>query len=171
MAITPAVVAANNLGPCGRALRRRCVDGVAMLGGGVTISAAGVGLGALVFGLSTLGTAWAVDKTCDALGVGEAELSTTLAQCVSDCDEDDETCLGSCVSTAATDDGVLTGESECVATCDDASDCSTQCANAYSVDGNLAQTLLMQCVLGCGDRDESCANACVDATNATQPHE
>jgi hypothetical protein len=137
------------------------------LGAPVGISAAGIGLGAAVFALGTIGAAWGVGKVCDLIGVGELEAQ--LARCVEDCDSDSSECTTDCVVTASSDEGVSAGLEECNTSCDEASDCLGNCDEAFASDTNLRQTLLSQCVMGCGERGQDCAQFCIDAVNIAIP--
>ncbi len=143
--------------------------GASILGGPVGISAAGIGLGALVFALGAVGTAWGVGEICDLIGVGEHDLQ--LARCVDGCDLDSEECASGCMAAAASEEGVVAGLEECNTNCDQEADCLDNCTGAFGSDTNLRQTLLAQCVMGCGGRGQACAQVCVDALNNVFPNE
>jgi len=145
------------------------IFGASILGGPVGISAAGIGLGAAVFALGTIGTAWGVGKVCDWMGVGELE--NQLARCVEDCDSDSPECNTGCVVTASSEEGVAAGLEECKVSCEEANDCLSNCDEAFASDTNLRQTLLAQCVMGCGDHGQDCAQSCIDSVELAIPTE
>ncbi len=138
-----------------------------MFGVPVGFSVAGLGAGAAVFALGALGTAWAVDRTCRFLGL-EGDLPT-LAACVDDCDSDDELCSTDCVTAAASETGIAIGLEECAADCDETASCTQTCDDAYTTANSLRQTLLMQCVMGCGENNQDCARNCVGAVALVLP--
>jgi hypothetical protein len=140
---------------------------VGVLGGPMIVSTAGLTIGVMVFALSAVGTAWAVDAACDALGVGEP--GNQLGLCVFNCADNDDSCVTDCVVGASTDEGLAAGHSECVESCTEDSACPTACDTAFGEDGKIRQTLLMQCVIGCGQREEACAQVCLDAVNLAIP--
>jgi len=132
---------------------------IGLFTGAVGLTVTGAALGAAVFAVSAVGTAWAVDKACTKF---LQDAPASLTGCVAGCDE--EGCIEACVAFARSAEGIAEGRAECLDECvpDDA-DGVAECAGAYGDPDILRQTLLVQCAMGCDPTDQECSQGCVVA--------